>query len=178
MIASVRTNQGGQLFFLEFANVGQSPARDLRVTIDRPVHQQLGANKPVTDAPFFVDGVRSFAPHHSVKFGLGVSFRWLEDETDRALHPVTFDVTLEYKSAGRPIKEAFPIDMENQYALSMMDKDYLEEFARNFPDKFDRSMRDLNRVIADVSKPSPKLKRNVSWPEWFSDHVWRKNRWR
>jgi hypothetical protein len=177
ILVSVGTNQGGQLFLLEFLNVGNAPAEDLEVAINHPIHQQLGQKKPITDAPFFKDGVRSFPPQHPVKFALGVSFRWLDEKADRSIHPVKFDVEVRYRTFGRLIKDKFPINIENQYSFSAMEKDYVEEFSRNFPDKFVSSIRDLNRTIRDAAEPNPTLQRKRSWPEWFSEHVWKKNRW-
>jgi hypothetical protein len=52
IVASVTTNQGGQLFLLHIANVGSSPARNLRVSVNQPLHAQLSHNKSITDAPF------------------------------------------------------------------------------------------------------------------------------
>ncbi|WP_375285902.1 hypothetical protein [Sphingomonas sp.] len=177
VVASVGTNQGGQLFLLEIENLGSSPAENLYVKIDKPLHQQLGRDLPVTDAPFFKNGVRSFPSGKPLKFALGVSFRWLDDKTDRDLHPVTFDVTVTYRTFGRQISDVFQIDMENQYSLSAVDKDYLEEFGRTFPDKFERSLRDLNRSIQQVAEPAPKLAKRRSWPDWFSQLAWERHRW-
>lgn len=176
VIASVVTNQGGQFFLLKIENIGSSPAENLQVYIDRPLHQQLDSNKPVTDAPFFKNGVASFPSNSPVKFGLGVSFRWLQENVDRSLHPVIFNVRVEYQTAGRYVSDVFAIDMDSQYSFSAMETDYLEEFGRTFPNKFERSLRDINRSIQQASKPPPKITYRRSWPDWFSQAVWKKRR--
>ena len=172
LIVSVGTNQGGQLFLLEIENIGSSPAEHLHVSVNKPLHHQLNDNKPVTDAPFFRQGVRSFPSKKPVKFALGVSFRWLDETTDRSLHPTTFDIRVTYNTLGRKIEDTFPIDMENQYSLSALENNYLEEFGRNFPDKFERSIRDLSRSIQYASEPEPRIPYKRSWSEWFSKSVW------
>ena len=177
VIASVVTNQGGQLFLLHIEDLGSSPAESLRVHIDRPLHTQFSQIKPITDAPLFKNGVSSFPARHSVKFALGVSFNWLNKATDRTLHPTTFNITVEYETFGRKIVDTFPIDMESLYSLSTIDKDYLEEFGRTFPDKFERSIRDITRSIQEAAEPAPRVPRKRSWPEWFSQGVWAKHQW-
>ena len=177
IVASVTTNQGGQLFLLHIANVGSSPAQNLRVSVNQPLHAQLSHNKPITDAPFFRNGVTSFPPQHSVKFALGVAFRWLDPTTDRTIHPVVFDISVEYETHGRLIRDTFSIDMESLYSLSAVDKDYLEEFGRTFPDKFERSIQNITRSIQNAADPAPRIPLKRSWPEWFSRGVWSKHRW-
>lgn len=177
VVASVGTNQGGQLFLLEIVNIGSSPAENLRVSVSRALHRQLGQNQAITDAPFFKQGVRSFPARQPAKFSLGVSYRWLDPKTDRSFHPNTFDVIVNYKTHGRAIQDIFPIDIENQFSLSAVDKDYLDDFGRTFPDKFERSIRDLGRIIRDANEPLPTLPQKRSWPHWFYRRVWENHRW-
>ncbi len=177
VVVSIGTNQGGQLFLLEFENAGNAPAENLTVVISRSVHQQLGNNKALTEAPFFSRGVRAFPPRKTVKFALGVSFRWLNDKTDRSLHPTSFDVTVRYQTLGRKIEETFAIDIEGQFTLSAVDKDYIDEFGRNFPDKFDRSMREISRTLGKISAPKPEFPQKRSWSSWYSRKVWKDHRW-
>lgn len=177
LIASVTTNQGGQLFLLNIENVGTSAAKNLRVSVDRPLHAQLGQSNPITDAPFFKNGVTSFPPKHSVKFALGVAFRWLDSKTDRTLHPAIFNINVKYETFGRSICDTFTIDIKSLYSLSAVDKDYLEDFGRTFPEKFERSMRDVTRSIQHAAEPAPRIPLKRSWPEWFSRGVWAKHRW-
>lgn len=178
VVVSVGSNQGGQLFLLEISNVGLGSAENLKVQVNKPLHQQLEQNKAVTDAPFFTDGLRAFPPSKVVKFALGVSFRWLNPKTDRSLHPLTFDVEVRYRTLGREITETFPIDIEQQYSLSAMERNYLDDFSRTFPEKFQKSVRDLQRSVDNLGKtePEPPPKRR-SWSGWFASEVERR-RWR
>jgi hypothetical protein len=178
MSVSVGSNQGGQLFLLEFENVGGSPAQDLKVSINTPIHQQLGKTTSITEAPFFRDGIRALPPQRPVKFALGVAFRWLDDKTDRSLHPSVFDVTVSYVTLGREVTEVFPINMEQQFSLSAVDKDYVEEFGRTFPEKFERSMRELSRTINLAAEPAKEIPAGRrSWPKWFAKQVADQHRW-
>ena len=176
VVVSVGSNQGGQLFLLEIANVGVGSAEKLQVQVSKPLHQQLGQNRAVTDAPFFTEGLRAFPPGKAVKFALGVSFRWLDEKTDRSMHPNTFDVEVRYRTLGREIFETFPIDIEEQFSLSAVDRDYLDDFGRTFPEKFQKSFRDLQRSIDNLSRiaaqaaPERSPKRR-SWLAWFANQV-------
>lgn len=178
VVVSVGSNQGGQLLLLEIANVGVGSAESLRVEIDKPLHQQLGQNRPVTEAPLFVDGLRALPAGKVMKFALGVSFRWLNEEVDRSLHPTSFDVRVRYKTLGRDINESFPIDIEQQYSLSAVDRDYLDDFGRTFPEKFEKSVRNLQRSIDKLNEPeSDPLPVRQSWSEWFTKDIERRRKW-
>lgn len=178
LVVSIGSNQGGQLLLLEIENVGTSSAENLRVEIDRPLHQQLGQNRAVTEAPFFVHGLRALPPKRPVKFALGISFRWLDPNADRTLHPSTFDVTARYKTLGRHICEVFPIDIEQQLSLSAVDRDYLDDFGRTFPEKFEKSVRSVQRSIDNLSKMEPDpLPARRSWSGWFAKDIERKRKW-
>lgn len=179
MSVSITTNQGGQLFLLAFENIGASPAENVRVRIDKPLHQQLGHNNSFSDFPFIKEGVRSLPPRHPIKFALGVSFRWLEESADRSIHPVSFNVLVNYETQGRFIEEVFPIDIERQFSLSARDKNYLDEFGRNFPDKFERSMGDVSRALNKIVQPQRKISfYRKSWARWFAHEFWQSSRWR
>lgn len=178
VVVSIGSNQGGQLFLLEILNVGLGSAEDLKVYVNKPLHQQLGQIRAVTEAPFFTEGLRALPPRKAVKFALGVSFRWLNEQTDRSLHPTTFDVEVRYRTLEREITETFPIDIEQQYSLSAVDRDYLDDFGRTFPEKFQKSVRDLQRSVDNLRKAepeSPPMRR--SWSGWFASEVERRRKW-
>jgi hypothetical protein len=178
VIVSIGSNQGGQLLLLEIMNVGVGSAEDLRVTIDKPLHQQLGQSRAITEAPFFRDGLRALPPGKALKFALGVSFHWLNEQADRTLHPSTFDVQVLYKTLDRQVAEVYPIDIEQQFSLSAVDRDYLDDFGRTFPQKFEKSVRSIQRSIDNLgkSKPDP-LPARRSWSGWFTKDIERKREW-
>jgi hypothetical protein len=177
MLIAARTNQGGQFLLIHVENVGVSSAHNLRLEISCPVHQNFGANDSLNDKPLFAQGLRSFPPRTPVCFGLGVAFTYLNDSTDRDLHPSSFDIVARYQHDGRSIQEKFPIDINEQYSYSLVERDSGEDFAKKFPDLFTRAARELNRSIIDAARPDPVDRpRGKSWNPWFRG-VRRTNRW-
>lgn len=147
MLVAVRTNQGGQFLLLHVENVGVSAAYNLQLSVDRAVHRTFGKKEDIREIPLFANGVRALPPKTPSRYGLGVSFSYLNEEVDRALHPVSFAVSVSYEHNGRIIYEEFPIDIENQYAWSSVERDNIDEFGKKFPDDFKQAARSIVRAI-------------------------------
>jgi hypothetical protein len=154
MLVAARTNQGGQFLLIHVENVGVSPARNLKLTIDRPVHRNFGKKEDLREIPLFRNGLRALPPDTPSRFGLGTSFEYLTEEIDRAKHPLAFTVTTTYEHDGRTIRDSFPIDIEDQYAWSSIERDNLDEFSRKFPDEFNRAAGDIVRALESLSSAS------------------------
>lgn len=170
IVVKIATNQGGQLFLLHIENSGRSSAYDLTLAIDRPLHTDLGQKEDIRDRPLFKNGLRSFPPDTTVRFALGVTFQYLNDAKDRSQHPTSFMVSANYRTAGRVMKEDFLIDIHEQFWLSSRDTDYVEEFSRKFPDKFERNMREVKRSIDSLREKDPELPvQRHSWATWFRE---------
>lgn len=168
IIVKMTTNQGGQLFLLHFENIGATSAENLRISLDKPVHRKIDKNENLQELPFIKNGLSSFPPAEPIQYALGVGYQWLSDETDKSIHPDSFLVHLTYNTGGREISEAVPINIYDQYMMSSVPTDYLEDFGRNFPDKFTRSMDILARHLSNrVDKKPPQMIARKSWPTWF-----------
>lgn len=141
VVVALQSNQGGQFLLLHIENTGLTGAENLRLSVDRPVRQQFGANNDITAAPIFQDGLKLFQPRLPIRLGLGVAHAYLNEGVDRNQHPLSFTVTAEYSGAGRRLQEVFPIEVEAQLSSTLIDRDYAEEFSRTFPDKFERQMK-------------------------------------
>lgn len=152
LLIALRANQGGQFFILHIENVGLTSAEEVQLTLDQPVHQQFGRADDIQNVPVFKEGLRSFPPRTPIQIGLGVGFSYLGSEVDRSKHPLSFKVTATYKSGARVITEKFPIDVRQQYDATLLRRDYVEDFARNFPDKMSKDMRELIRLLRDRLK--------------------------
>lgn len=63
------------------------------------------------------------------------------------MHPLSFTVSVTYEHNGRVIADTFPIEIENQYAWSSVERDNIDEFGKKFPDDFKRAARDIVRAI-------------------------------
>lgn len=147
LLVALRTNQGGQFMLLHIENVGTTPATNLRFTFDRPVHRTFGDKCDLRDIPLFAKGLRALPPNTPSRFGLGVAFSYLDENVDRTKHPTSFTISASYDYKGRTIREAFPFDVEDQYASSSVERDNLDEFARKFPDEFRRALQELATAI-------------------------------
>jgi hypothetical protein len=147
LVVAAQTNQGGQFMLLHIENVGVSTAYNLRLSIDRPVHRMIGDKRDLRDVPMFANGLRALPPHTPSRFGLAGSHQYLADEVDRDKHPLSFLIEANYDHNGRSIREEFPIDIENQYSLSSIERDHLDEFGKKFPDQFERAIGSLTRAI-------------------------------
>lgn len=168
LLIAARTNQGGQFLLIHIENIGPSLARNLRLKFDRPVHQQFGQNEDIGEAPLFATGVRAFPPHSPSRFGLGVAFRYLDENVDRTKHPLNFCVHASYEHEGKLIEEDFPLDLNEQYQRSTVERDYLEDFSKKFPDEFSRAARNITSAISKISAPQPREPiRRRSWALWF-----------
>lgn len=152
LVVALRTNQGGQFLMLHIENIGMTPADELRLALDRPVNQQFGKVKDIRETPILKEGLPSLPPQTRVRIGIGVAHSYLHEDADRQLHPLSFEVTATYKSGDRNISERFPLDVERQLNATLLDQDYLEEFGRNFPEKFSKEMRDLVRELKEHRK--------------------------
>ena len=178
VVVKIATNQGGGLFLLHIENSGRSSAYNLKIAIDRPLHADLGQKEDIRNRPFFTEGLRSFPPDTKIRFALGVTFQYLNDAKDRLKHPSSFKVSAMYQTGGREIHEEFLIDIREQYWMSSRDTDYIEEFSRKFPDKFEKNIRELKRSIDQIKESDPELPiHRRSWGAWFSELRANRRRW-
>ena len=177
VIASIGTNQGGMLLLLEVQNFGPSVAEDVRVSLSCPVFQLYGTHRPIAEMPLFRQGVRSLPPNKPIRYSLGVSSSWLNEETDREKHPNSFDVTVSYRTLGKYVEEIYCLDIERQYSQSLIMRDYSEEFSRSFPAKFDQSMQKVEKSIGKLAPrdAGPRIVRRA-WSSWFSASVSQRRR--
>jgi hypothetical protein len=62
----------------------------------------------------------------------------------------TFNVAFTSRDPDRAIEEYHPIEIERQLGGTAVDKDYVKEFARTFPDIFEKKLRELVRAIEEL----------------------------
>jgi len=147
IVVALGSNQGGQFVFLEIKNIGMTPAEELMLSFDRAVHQQFGGGDDIREVPILKEGVRSYPPGAVVRIGLGIGFSYLEDGVDRDRHPLSFTVTAKYTGGRRVLTEEFPIDIHRQLRATLLDRNYSDDFARTFPDRFSKEMRALASAL-------------------------------
>jgi hypothetical protein len=168
VIAKISTNQGGQLLLLHFENIGKAAAKNLSVKLDKPVHKRLGSKDDLREMPFIKSGLSYFPPGTPVKYSIAASHQWLGETVDRSLHPKNFVVELEYSTLGRLVNESVKIDVVDQLFMSAIDRDYIDDFGRQFPDKFSKGIDSVVRKLdAMVDHSPPRIVSRKSWAGWF-----------
>lgn len=150
LLIAARTNQGGQFLLLHIENVGVGVAHELRLDLDRPVHRMVGEREDFRELPFFKNGLRALSPNTPSRFGIAGSFDYLAENADRSKHPLSFEITATYMHERRRIVERFPIDIEDQYGSSSVERDYVDEFGKAFPAQFEHGVRQIVSAIESV----------------------------
>jgi hypothetical protein len=82
-IVSARINVTQRaLLSVLFENLGKTPAKDLKITISRPVFQMISDKKDISEVPMIKNGLENFPPNFPVEIYLGTTFDWLDKEAD------------------------------------------------------------------------------------------------
>jgi len=97
-------------FELSISNSGNSPASNLRLSLDKDYYFNAEAAESANIRRYdaFVHSIDSFPPRAQLVFGLGAGFRVLESD----LSPLRFKVTAEYDWSGRHYVEHTNVDMQ------------------------------------------------------------------
>jgi len=147
LVVALRTNQGGQLVVLHIENIGLTAAEKLQLVIDRPVFQTFGGRSDVREIPIFKQGLAALPPQTQVRIGLGVAFEYFDDALDREKHPLTFSIQASYRAGERLLNETFTLNMRDQLEGTLAETNYVEDFARKFPDQFSKAVQSLARAL-------------------------------
>jgi hypothetical protein len=94
---------------LSVKNVGQTPAKNVRVKLDEPVTSAVMPSVEWQESGLFKDGVSMFAPGREMRFALDV----MSKRRERGL-PMTISGAIEYgryQGEGGPWVEPFVIDL-------------------------------------------------------------------
>lgn len=168
-IVSARLNVSQRaLLGVVFENLGKSPASDLTIQIDRPVFQMLSGERDIAEVPMINNGLKTFPPNFPVEIYLGTTFQWLNENTPREKHPANFDLMISYQTGGRNVTETMTIDIVNQLQFMGAQADSADEFFRNFPEKYTKSMDKLVKKIEVLAQQAPPpIVRGRSWSDWF-----------
>ncbi|MEQ8744165.1 hypothetical protein [Parasphingorhabdus sp.] len=181
LVVAKVTVQQGALLILKFENLGPTNAESFTVDIDRPIIKTIGQKNDIRELPFFKNGLSTFPPNAPIAFSIGLTHEWLNENTDREMHPASFSIKLTYATGGRKISETIELNIVDQLYYSSVQRDYIEDFGRTFPDKFNTKMDKIAKQLDALSdkEPPPIFKRR-SWSHWFwkerSWHHWH-NRW-
>lgn len=154
VLVSLQTTQGGQYMVLQIENLGLLPANDLKIEIDRPLFSQVAGKQDIREIPLFKHGLSSLFPRTRIRIGLGVAFNYLKEDVDRMKHPLAFEIRAHYSSPGKEIFDTFPIDVERQLLRTAVDRDYLDDFGREFPNMFAKHMREIASAIHHIQPRS------------------------
>jgi hypothetical protein len=170
-IVSARLNVSqGALLGIVFENLGKTPAKDLKITIDLPVFQIINDCKDISEVPMIKNGLESFPPKFPVEIYLGTTFEWLNKEADRERFPSMFRITTTYRTFNKTINETVTIDVINQLDSMGIQPDSADNFFRTFPEKHLRSLDKLSSKIDGlVDRTPPPIFKARSWSDSFHE---------
>jgi len=144
---AVVATQRGQLFVLRLENIGISPAKDFKVSLDRDVYRTYGDMGRLNDVPFIRNGVPAFMPNTPIEIGLGVSGSFLDDDVDRARHPARFLIAATYEFERQRIVEQFPIEVHDLYADTMISHTEMSDLTKALRDDVAKPLKEAVRLL-------------------------------
>lgn len=142
---------GAGLLYLSIKNVGRTPARHLKLSLDKPV-PVFGDPKPEADLGRllpFTQPMESLAPGVELSMLLGIG-RQLSDE--EPLLNLVFTVTAEYDVDDKRVSEDTPIDLR-PYKSSSIPRDAVASHL----DHIRRSLDDITKAIGKVAQSNTEI---------------------
>lgn len=149
VLVSLETSQGGQLLELCLSNVGLCRAERVEARLDKQVYSQISINETVNSAGIFSKTIPFMPSGQKIRVALGTT-AYVWQNTDRIKHPLSFSVSVKYYNAEKCYEDSFDFDLEAQTRMTLLDINYPDEFARNFPKIFEKRMSELNKEIAKL----------------------------
>ena len=123
----------------ELANEGRSPARSVRLSLDRGIFQGGNREKRINDLPMFSRGLEVVPP--GVRSSVLLWSGTVKPGTE--LYPDKFKITARYETLGRNVQEETTLDV---YIYS--------EFP---PYSIEESLQKMARTLDEIKKTSEKL---------------------
>jgi hypothetical protein len=114
VVVSTFITAGSDVFLLSIKNTGITPARNLRLTIDRNFYQfgQTADGKTNLKCfPAFNQSIASFAPGAEMVFKLAPRAMILGPSAASSVTPAQFNVTAVYDFLGKQVTETSMIDL-------------------------------------------------------------------
>lgn len=110
---TLRLEPDNPIFYLRIANLGKTPATDLRLSIDRSFFKfgERSEGKDLSSFTAFNQPIDSLPPESEIVFGLAQGFVVFADGADPTTCPTTFTVTATYKFGAKQVEERHVIDL-------------------------------------------------------------------
>jgi len=104
---------GTPIIGLRIANTGQSPARSLKLNIDRDFYKfgEHQEEKNIARFTAFTETIDMFAPGAELIFDLAQGFKIFAPDADPKLLPKVFTITATYDFFGKKVTEKNTIDL-------------------------------------------------------------------
>jgi len=150
ILVSLETSQGGQLMELCLSNAGLSKAENVEARLDRDVYSLINKDKTVNSSGIFSKVVPFMQSGLKIRVALGTT-AYIWQDIDRKRHPLIFSVLVKYHSGKTHYQETFKFDLEAQTHQTLLDIDYEDEFARKFPNIFEKRMNELNKEMGKLN---------------------------
>lgn len=130
------------MLYLKIANLGRSPATNLKLSLSSPFYQ-FGKKQPETDLSTFWafrSPVPSFAPGAEIIFYLANGLVLFGDKVDAAVTPLVFHVSASYDHEGKSIIESTTVDL-NQFRGAALQ-----------PDPLAHELAELTKVLVVIGR--------------------------
>jgi hypothetical protein len=150
VLISLETSQGGQLLEICLSNVGQSRAELVEARFDKLVYSLIRPDETMNSAGIFSKTIPFVPSGQKIRIALGNNL-YVGENIDRTKHPLEFSVSVRYQSGNTRYEEIFNFDLEAQTRRALLDINYPDEFARKFPNIFEKRMTELNKEIVKLN---------------------------
>jgi len=136
------------IIYLRITNTGKTPAKDLRLSLDKPFYQfgEKREENNLASYPAFKETIASFHPGAEIVFSLAQSFKIFGEKTDGNVLPKCFTVLAEYSYSTKTVKENNNIDLQPYLNSNIPYNSYIKK------------LKDLTAAIAKISNSIDKLK--------------------
>jgi hypothetical protein len=119
---------GTQLFYLSIKNIGRTPARYLRLVLNKPIHP-LAGKQNLQEISAFSEPIDSLPPGAELLFIIGIGQQFSADNSNPLL-PSTFEVTATYAFDDEEVTEPTAIDLRPYLNSAIPQHPIVEELAR------------------------------------------------
>lgn len=111
------------IFALRIANTGKTPAKNLKLTLDREFYKygRSSGNNKFSDFVAFKEVIESFPPGAELIFDLAQGFKIFGEDSETGVTPACFSITAQYGYGDKSVIEENKIDLR-PYFLSNLPK--------------------------------------------------------
>lgn len=143
----------GTIFILKISNTGKTPAKKLKLILDKEFHKygRDGGNSRFSEFIAFKEEIESFPPGAEIFFDLAQGFNFFGDQMDENLTPPIFSITAQYSYANKNVTEKNTIDLRPYYMSNLPNDPFVSEL-KVLTKTIDKTGDKIKRAIEEMSK--------------------------